>query len=61
MLFNQKTTNKTKNNYFSLYAVFFAQKGRDLVFFSGDSNLPVNTGSTCKVADIFVPTLSSIP
>ena len=44
MLFNQKT-NKLKITSFLSTLVFLAQKIRNLLFFSGDNNLPVNTGS----------------
>ena len=44
MLFNQKTT-KLKITSFLSTLVFLAQKIRNLFFFSGDDNLPVNTGS----------------
>ena len=44
MLFNQKTT-RLKITSFLSTLVFLAQKIRNLFFFSGDNNLPVNTGS----------------
>ena len=54
-----KKRTKLKITTFLYPLVFLVQKIRNLFFFSGDNNLPVNTGS--KVADTSVPTLSSIP